>query len=178
MIKEFLVIRSSISSTLLKKTLLQGFAIAFIGSCILLFAGSYLPVELLHKWGWVLFLIALGLITLGLLPYRRLSRLQMRPHELILLDSNHIAFSYKGKKLLTIPLQSIAKMNYISQPKMYGIALWLKSVPSKPILIHQTPKEVENIRKLSQHMGNADLFFPYFNQRAYKELIDWQSEEE
>lgn len=177
MIKNVLILRSSISSSLLRNTLLRGFAVAFFGILILLCAGSYLPVEFLHRWGWSLFLISLGLITLGMLPYRRLSRLQIKPNELILSDSNHIVFSQRGRELLTIPMQSIARMSYIFHPRLYGIALWLRPAPLKPILVHQSPKEIENMRRLGQQLGNADLFFPYFNQRAYDELMDWQYEE-
>lgn len=188
MIRNVLVLRSSIPSSLLRKTLLRGFAVACLGILILLFAGSYLPIEFLHKWGWSLFLIGLGLITFGMLPYRRLSRLEIKPNELILLDSGHIAFSLRGRKLLTIPLHSIAQMRYIPlpveswkkyifQPRLYGIALWLKADPPKPIIVHQFPKEVEDIRRLGRRMGSADLFFPYFNHRAYDELMDWQYEE-
>jgi hypothetical protein len=177
MTRNILVLRSSISSALLKETLLRGFIVAFFGVLILLFAGSYLPVEFLHKWGWSLFLIGIGLVTLGMLPYRHLSRLQIKPNELILSDSDHIVFFQKGKKLLTIPLQSIAQMKCVIHPRLYGIALWLKSTPLEPIVVHQSAKEVENMRRLGQRIGNADLFFPYFNQRAYDELMDWQYEE-
>jgi hypothetical protein len=176
MAKEVLIIRSSISSPLLRSTLFQGFAIAFLGVLILLLAGSFLPVAFLHTWGWSLFLISLGLITVGLLPYRRLSRLQLKPNELILVNSNQVVFSLQGRKLLTLPLQSVSQISYISLSKLYGIAIWLKPAPLAPIIIHQLPEKVKKLRQQGQRMGNADLFFPYFNQRAYDELMDWQYE--
>lgn len=178
MIKEFLIVRASISSALLRATLFRGFAVALIGICILLVAGSYLPVESLHKWGWGLFLIALGLITWGMLPYRRLSRLQVKPDELVLLDQNHMTYVQRGKKILTIPVSSIAQMRYISHPSAYGIAIWLKPSPSKPVIAHQAFKEVEQMRKQGQRINKADVFLPYFNQRAYDELMDWLFEKE
>jgi hypothetical protein len=180
MVKEFLVVRSSISSALLKTTLLRGFAIAFIGICILLFAGSFLSVEFLHKWGWSLFLIALGFITLGLLPYRNLSRLQIKPNELILLNVNSIAYVQRGHKILTLPIVSIAQISYISYPHspVYGIAVWFKPSSVERIIIHQSLKEIDYMRKQGQKMGNADIFLPYFNQHAYDELMDWLFEKE
>jgi hypothetical protein len=175
--QEVLVIRSSISSQLLKTTLFRGFAIACIGLLVLLVAGSLFPVDFLHTWGWILFLLGLGCITYGMLPYRSLSRLQMKPDELILLDSNHIAFSRRGRKLLTLPIQSIAHISYISHPQLYGIAMRLKTAPIDPIRIHQSSKEIERIRRQGD-MHHADLFFPYFNQRGYNELLEWTEEKE
>jgi hypothetical protein len=180
MVKEFLVVRSSISSALLRKTLFRGFAIAFIGICILLFAGSNLSVEFLHKWGWSLFLIALGLITLGMLPYRRLSRLQVNPSKIVFFDLNYMTYVQRDKKILTIPVESIAQMSYISHSHSYpyGIAIWLKPSPIEPIIAHQSFKEVEQMRKQGQRINKADVFLPYFNQRAYDELMNWLFEKE
>lgn len=178
MIKESFIIRSTISSQLMKSTLLKGFCLAFIGILGLLFGGIFLSVSNLKLWGWILFLLCLGLITLGLLPYRRLSRLQLKPSEFVLVDSDYFVFYSKGKKIMTIPLQAVARLSYIEQPKLYGIALWLKHSPHFPIIIHQDHQETDTLREKGQQIGKADLFFPYFNQRAYEELRDWLSSEE
>ncbi len=178
MIKESFIVRSSISSQLLKTILFKGFAIAFLGILVLLFAGTIMPPLILQTWGWMLFLISLGLIVIGLLPYRRLSRLQLKPNEIVFKDLNYLIFYSKGRKILTLSMQSIAHISYVHHPKRYGIAIWLKPPPITPIVIHQFPKEVEELRYKGQLAGGADVFFPYFNRRAYDELMSWQQEEQ
>jgi hypothetical protein len=174
MVKEVLIIRASISSILLRNALFQGLTLGGMGILILVSAGIFMPVNSLHQWGWVLFLISFGLIAWGLIPYRHLACLQLKPYELTLTEDNLLAFYSKGKKILTLPLESIVQISYISHSKNYGVAIWLKPNPTSPVIIYQSPKEVEKLRYKGWQIGQADLFFPYFNQRAYDELIDWQ----
>jgi hypothetical protein len=176
MVKESFIIRTVISSQLMKRTLLTGFAIALIGILGLLLGGIFLSLLSLQTWGLTLFLLSLGLITWGLLPYRRLSSLQLKPNEFSLVDADHLAFYAKGKKMMTIPLKSIDRLSYISQATLYGIAFWLKPQPASPVIIHQRASEVYALRQKGHQLG-ADLFFPYFNQRAYDELVEWYQEE-
>ncbi len=178
MIKDSFVIRTTISSQLMKWTLLKGFCIAFLGIAGLLAGSIFFSLPTLQIWGLSLFLISLGLITFGLVPYRRLSRLQLKPNEFILTDdSNQMIFYSKGKKILTIPLPSIARLSYIQHPSFYGIAVWFKPAPLFPVIVHHNHQMVETLRQKGQDIG-ADLFFPYFNQRAYDELVDWQDHED
>jgi hypothetical protein len=172
MIKETLIVRSSISSSLLRDTLFKGCVIAGIGMLLLLLVGIFIPAASLHTWGWGVFFISLGLIAYGLLPYRILSRLQLKPNELILTPSQHLAFFSRGRKILTLPLQSVSCIRYVSHPTSYGIAVWLKSPPPLAVVVHQWPKEMEKLRLQGESMEKADLFFPYFPQRAYDELIE------
>lgn len=171
--KEFLILRSVISSELMKNVLFRGFAIAFAGMFLLLAAGVFIPFSILQYWGWIIFLLSLGLIAWGLIPYRRLSRLQLKPNELILSEGHLLSFNSKGNRVLSLPFQSIDKLSYVDHAQCYGIAVWLKSSPHPLIVVYQF-KEVEKLKKKGREMGNADLFFTYFNQRSYKELVEWQ----
>ena len=177
MATEALIIRTSISSEVIKHVLFRGFSIAFLGMLGLLLGTIFIPVSTMKIWGLSLFLMSLGLVTLGLLPYRRLSRLQLKPNEIALVDTDHLTYYSKGRKILTIPLQSVAKMSYIQHPLHYGIAVWLKPSPLSPVIVHQCPKEVKSLRQKGKYIEEAHLFLPYFNQRAYHELLEWQEEE-
>lgn len=164
------IFTSSISSALMRQTLMRGFLLGFLGALILLIAGSFLPSSLLHEWGWALFLIAIGLITIGLLPYRRLSKLQLNPDKLILTEDNHIIY-FQGKiKFLTLPVHSIASIGEVSYPQTYGIAVRLKRPPIEPIQVHVPPCEVKKMHKGAMKYGNGDLFFPYFTKHTSMEL--------
>lgn len=177
MIREYLIIRTTISRTVIKRVLLKGFCIALLGILGLVLGGIFLPIDSLQRWGWVIVFTSLGLVTLGLRPYRRLVRLQLKPNELSILDADMMTFISRGRKILTIPLQSISKISYLAHPLHDGIAVWLKQPAPDPVVIHDGLKEVEVIRKKGREKG-ADLFFSHFNLHAYEELIDWISEEE
>lgn len=178
MIREYLIIRTAISPALSRHVLIKGFSIALLGIAALFAGGIFLPFPSLQKWGWLLFLISIGLITLGLLPYRRLMRLQLKPNELSLLDSEELTFKSRGRNKLTIPLQSISKIEYVDDPLNYGIAVWLIQPPPSPVVVHECPKEIEKLRKKGSEKGNADLFFAHFNRHAYDELIEWLAEKD
>lgn len=173
-----LSLHSSVSRTLMKQSLFQGFAFALIGISGLLYASVFIDLSELQRWGWLLFLFGLGLIAFGMLPYRRLSRLQLNPHELRLIDSDHIGYFFKGNPLLTLPLTSIDKMEFINRKTLYGIAVWLKPPPYPPVVVHQGRKEINRLRKQGRQLAKADLFFPYFTQRAHRDLIEWQTQED
>lgn len=176
MLIETLIIRTAITRAVVKHILIKGFCIASIGIICLFIGGIFLSPPILQKWGWLLFLLSLGLITLGLLPYRRIVRLQLKPNEITLIDAEQLTFFSRGRKKLTIPLQSIAKIEFIENPLHYGIAVFLKHPTPHPIIVHESPQELKKMRKKGEKNGGAHLFFPYFNRHAYEELIDWISE--
>jgi hypothetical protein len=177
MTAESLTIRASISSQVMRRVLFKGFTIALMGIMGLLFGTIFIPLSLMKIWGLSLFLVCLGLITFGLLPYRRLSRLQAKPDELSINSLNELSYYSRGRKIMTLPLNSIIKMTYIQHPMNYGIALWLKSTKNLALKTHQS-SFVDILRQKGEKIGGADLFLPYFNERAYHELVDLQKEED
>lgn len=166
------IFKTTISTALLKKALFKGVLLAFPGISALLIGGIFLSPPQLAKWGFFLFAFAIGSITLGMLPYRRLSRLQLKPNEIHLTNNSSLEYYVKGVKLLTIPLQAIEKIELIHPGSLYGLVFWLKKPSPAPVLIHQQPKKIEKMRLLGRSYSNADLFLPYFNQRTFKELRD------
>lgn len=166
-------ISSSVSTRLSKRTLFRGCLIAFFGIMILLATGSLLPIDFLQPWGGSLFLVGIGLITFGLLPYRRLSKLQLNPNKLVLINNDQAIYFQSGKKLFTFSLESIEKIKYLSRPNFYGVAIWLKKPPLQPVIIHQCPKIVKKMRRQGREIDHADLFFSYFNEYGFNELLEW-----
>lgn len=172
-----LIIKTSISPPFMRHTLFLGMIFASIGILGLILASIYIDLADMQRWGWIVFLICLGLITIGMLPYRRLVRLQMNPNELHMVDPSNLQYYSKGQSLLTLPLNSIAKVDYIDRKTIYGIAVWLKPPPNDPVIVHQCRHVVDALRQQGQKLAGANLFFPYFNQRAFQELAEWCSEE-
>lgn len=169
--KDTIKIRSSIKPEIMKRTIIKGSAIAGIGASILLLTGIFMPLETLSTWGLPLLLFSGLLMTLGLLPYRKLCRLEKKPDELILSLKN-LLFVQKGKPAMTIPLQSIEKTSYFEKGKVYGICVWLKHPAPEKITVHNNAFDAGWFEQDSRSRFQCDLFFPYFSERGYKEILD------
>lgn len=172
---ETLILRSSISSPHMRHVLFRGFSIAFIGILFLVLSGIYFPASTLKMWGWLIFFFSLTLLTWGLLPYRRLSRFQLNPDELVIAkgkgNGNGLYYISKGKKILSFQLESVHHISYIDNSEHYGIAFFFKKSAHSSIVIYEEAgaKKVQNN---SRNKGKGDLFFPFFNRRSYEELIE------
>lgn len=163
-------IRTSLSQQLIKHQLFKGFSIALIGALGLLLGGIFLPVPLMKTWGMMLFFISLGLITIGLLPYRRFSRLQNKPNELIVTEKNNLEFWSKGVCRLIIPLDRITRMDYIDETVNYGIAVWVQGGAN-------ISSNLASCQVITNDKSGADFFFLFFSKRAFGDLSEMLQEE-
>lgn len=200
------VLRSSIKSSLRKQTLTKGCLFGIFGGIVLLLSGSFVPLHPLEIWGFPLFLLSLGFITLGFLPYRLLSYLELHPHQLkVTEDKLYFSFSRyallrwclwkkplaftpkmipslpKGRDFfpnttLSIPLATVQKIFFLEETQIYGIGINFKSVIKEKIIVHQPLFKIENYIQYSQKKFGCDLFLPFFTQRSFKELNDYLEE--
>lgn len=155
---EPLKLRSSVKSSLKRYTLIRGTLIAGLGALLIVVTGIYLPVQEMQIWGLPILIMGLGLIAFGLMPYRRLSRLENSPNEVILFDDSFQFFS-KGRKIYTVPFSSIDKTSLIDNGTDYGIAIWLKKSPEQKVIVHD--------KKLAYARKGCDIFLPYFTERSF-----------
>lgn len=124
-----------------KKTLLKrACSLAFPGFFLLFYMGIYFKIEQLQKWGWIGFGIGFTLIACGMIPLRRISSLESKPHRLIL-EKSSVQFIHSRKGRVEIPYASIEKMSFVDKKAVYGIRLHLK--------------------------GGRYFFLPYFSRRTY-----------
>lgn len=136
-------LRTSIDPTLLKWRLYLGTFLGGCGGVLLLLSSIYLSAQSLEKWGFLILMFGLGLIALGLIPYRKLQRLEVRPNELVI--SEHGLIYYKSGELQwKLPFASIHSLSFQETAWHYGIAL--------------------NVE------GRFDLFLPYFTRRSFQIL--------
>ncbi len=164
-----ITVKTTISTKILKKSLFQGSCIAIAGVSLLLLGGILFSLTLLQKTGLFLFLLSSSCITLGLLPYRKYSQMQLNPPSLIR-EENTIEYYHKGKKIMMVPVQSIIKHAYVDDPLGYGILLSCKMQGSSPIIVYREIALIEKMRKEAAQW-NGTLFFPFFNRRAYDHLF-------
>src|ERR1700722_11997007 len=120
----------------MRKMLLRGTFLGGMGAFLLLLTGTLLPTSLLTFLGLPTLIISSLLIGLGLFPYRTLSRLETRPHELST-DGNTLFFAKSGRLLFKISLTSIEKMEYLEKGDLYGVAIHLKRVCCDKVVVVQ-----------------------------------------
>lgn len=174
---DHLILYSSIPPILLKKTLLKGSLLAIVGALIFVFAGSFLSPLYMKQWGWTIYPGCLTLIAYGLIPYRRMSRLVLKPDQLIAKGKEDLEFFSKGEKIFRIPFSIIQDIHYIEQNTLHGIGMKLDP-ESIEGFIKQFPKSKKLLStNIRIHPLDYDLFFPFFTQRSFNELKEWQAEE-
>jgi hypothetical protein len=171
MSRDVIKLRSSIKPYLTRHILFRGTLLAGIGALFLLISGIFLPPAILTFWGFPIFLLSVGLIACGLLPYRRLKRLEVNPYILTLENGEWIHFLVKGKPVFSIPYQSIASVEWMQKKYRYGIKILLKTPLPKPLLISNKKFNYENYHLNCMKKYQCDLFFPYFSEQALKSIL-------
>lgn len=138
---------------------------------LLILGGTILPLELLSLWGIPFFLLGLFFIALGLLPYRKLTQLQLKPHE-IHYDGEILHFLKQGKPLFAVASVSIEKIAFVEKEHLYGLGIWLKRPIEAKIKVLQPHFNFAAFTLDSMHrFEGCDLFLPFFSERTCKELI-------
>lgn len=170
-----MTINSAITKDLQYATLLRGALLALFGAILLIIPGITLAPNTLSTYGPFLFFLGFGLITLGLLPYRQLTQLQMQPYQLIP-ENTHFLFKMKGKPIFSIPYASIDHSSFVDNRWNYGIALWIKPNTTSPVIIHSPNIDINRLRNKNQKKYGCDLFLPFFTQRSFAEFKEIYAE--
>lgn len=137
-----------------------------------------MPAEQLTPWGWLLYAVALGLITLGLLPYRKLTMLEKRPNEIRLVNNCRMDVCLQGIPTLSIPYKTIAKVAYLPNSSPYGIALTYKTPVEEKIVLLNPAFKATAYQEKSINMYSCDCFLPYFSRRSFELLEEELSDSE
>lgn len=169
--RETLTFRSSVKPRLMNLALKRGALFGGVGAFILLLGGSLLSVDQLKIWGIPIFLIGITLIAIGILPYKKLNSLQTNPH-MLLYDGQTLIFCKKGKPLLKIAEKNIDRIEYLEKANLYGIGVWLKFPINDKVKVLQPHFDYVSFTTHSrEHFQGCDLFFPYFSERSFNELM-------
>lgn len=156
----------------MRHAVIRGTILSGMGILILLACGAFLPLEKLKIWGFPIFLISMTLITWGLLPYRRLRRLEMSPYRLTLDDKKWLHFAKGTSQQFGIPLCSLERIDYIEKKHDYGIGITLKEPLPKKLVVYINHFSLMDFRRKSLKRYGCDLFLPYFSNRSYQELLE------
>ena len=149
--KKFLL-KSSLRQALIIHALKRGSVIGGVGILLIFCAYLFLPKTLLSHVGIWIYLLGCGLIAFGLIPYRRLRRLELNPASLVV-DEKGLTLIAQSHKPEVILWEEIDSFSYLENKQTYGIGFMLK-------------KKRDTRLKLAE----VDLFLPYFSKRAFDEL--------
>lgn len=172
-------LRSSVSSAMMQKTLLRGTFLGGLGVLILLAAGIFVPPDQMKVWGPFFFLFSLGLITFGLLPYKKLKRLEEKPYTLTIEGEEWLHLSSQGKPLFSIPISSIDHIDYMDRSDPYGIAVFLKNPLPKKLTVQDPNFDLAAFYQRSLNQHQCDLFLSYFSRRSFialQEFVNFTTE--
>ncbi len=162
--------RSSIKPSLKRSLLWRGSFLAALGIALLIYAGTTFPVTSLQFWGPLFFFGGGSLIVIGLLPYRKICRLEHCPYELYIGDRNHLCFLQGGKPLLDIPFNSIRQIGYLDNGNHYGVLIWLKQpLPDKIFVYSSSCRGKFRLVKIKNSMEKG-VFLPYFSERSFNSI--------
>lgn len=161
---------STVKPTLVRKTLIKGSIIAIFGILILSYFGTFVSPSVLKFWGIPVVISGVALIAIGLIPYRRLRKLETSPSEIIVGSDGYIQYFSGGKQRYSIPISLILKTEYIENESCYGIAFRFKEATEEKIIVHDRHYKMAKQLKTSQDKYGCNLFIPMFNRRAYARL--------
>ncbi|MBA3720813.1 MAG: hypothetical protein H0W88_00255 [Parachlamydiaceae bacterium] len=173
---EKLTLYNSVQSSLIRQALLRGIMFASIGIFFIVFSGILINKETLSAWGFPIFFISLSLIAIGLIPYRRLTRLATKPDALTIIDLDYLEFVSKGKMIIEVPLKDILKLDYIEIGNKYGIGLWVRPEKIENMILGYSYCD-QSTKKICCQL-KCNFFFPYFTKRSFHELNDWMREDQ
>lgn len=165
-----MIYHTQVKPELKRSKLLRGSVIAGVGALILLIGGAAVPPSQLHVWGWLIALVSFGLIAIGMIPYRRLCRLEERPAKLVINDVNELIYIHNDLKKITIPYEIIEKMEYFEDGNIYGIGVWIKKDAAKKIRVHDPLFDYQRRQKQAKKRFGCDLFLPFFSKRTLGDL--------
>ncbi len=165
-----LTIRSSIKQELYSKTLKRGSLLGALGTLPLLYGAIFMEPTGLSTWGIPLFFLGIGLIALGMMPIRRLDRLQQHPNSLVLINDDLLEFYQSGNKTLSIPCSLIGSLRFLDDGIQYGICVTLKEAAKEKVIVHDPRFSYERYQKESRNRFECDLFFPHFTRRSFEKI--------
>lgn len=168
-----MVLYTSVSTALKRHVLLRGTCIAGSGITVLVLGGMFIAEPMLKYWGAPLLIICGILVAGGLIPYRRLMRLELNPQVLAIENGDELVYIVKGKKKLSIPLEEIHNMTFFERDQAYGIGVCLKSAGPRNIKVFDRCFDAGEFHANARKRFGCDLFFPYFTKRSWAELQNY-----
>ncbi len=167
-----ITLRTSIRPQLKQFLLFRGSLLAISGVSLILYAGVFIGPKALSHFGLIICLIAFLMMAWGLIPYRRASRMEEQPSELIISEDLSVRYRKQGKEGPSFSLSDVEEAIFCEEKGLYGMGLKFKIKERVPTI---TPSLIFTLYSNSLKKKYAiDLFFPFFTQRSvhrFQELM-------
>ena len=116
---------SSIKPNLKRYLIRRSLLFVLPGFFLLFYMGVFLKTSALESWGIWGFALSFILISVGMIPYRRIIRLETTPHSLSL-DEEGLCFTHAKKGEIVFPIDQIQAFQFVERKGFYGILLQFK----------------------------------------------------
>ncbi len=167
-----LILRSVIRSSILEQHLLQGSCIAFVGVAVLFFT-YYDLLPIIDGWASIFMWIGFGLIAIGLIPYKKLTRLEVNPY-LVYVDSQELSLIFRQKCLMKLPLHLIRDVSHFETNKLFGMAISFenKDIYSVPVprVIEKATKKAMALQSQPSCPNHKTIVIPYLTETSTREF--------
>lgn len=165
-----ITIRTSIKSGLKRSLLIRGTVLAAIGMALLLYAGITISLPVLSQWGAAIWLISIFLIALGMIPYRRVVKIENNPNQIMITDDGLVHYHRHGRDVFTLPLDAIEEVRFLEDMGLYGIAVTLKESEREKIPYPAISVVMQMFQWSLKRNHSFDRFFPFFSERGARKL--------
>ena len=116
---------SSIKPNLKRYLIRRSLLFVLPGFVLLFYMGVFLKTSALERWGLWGFALSFVLISAGMIPYRRIIRLETTPHSLSL-EKDGLCFTHAKKGAIVFPIDQIKTFHFVQRKGFYGIRMQLE----------------------------------------------------
>lgn len=145
---------TTVTQPLKRKLLLRGSFFGSIGISVLLIFSVWGTEALIEKWGMLIFATGIGLISLGMIPLRKIQRLERIPHQ-ITFHSSGLLYEKRGKEPLLLPKTDILRLSYLTRGDIYGIEVLTRTL-DRFFLPYFSEKSADALSDYIMHGDQAD----------------------
>lgn len=141
---------TSISPAHKRKVLFRGTLFAIIGLMPMLYASLFLDVKALSAWGWLNFVWGIGWIAAGMIPYKRLSKLERTPNKIVLSQDGSFRYCVGDAPVLNLKAEAISDVSFTEQRGAGGATVVTKEGKCfhLPFFNQRTCSEISQIIRL------------------------------
>lgn len=111
---------SSVRPSLKQKLLRRGTVLGVLGAGILLGFSTWGSESLLNDWGLPIFCTGIASIAVGMIPLRKIQRIENVPHKLSI-TARELIFEKPGRDPLSLHREDILSTQFMNRGDLYGI---------------------------------------------------------
>lgn len=145
---------STVYPSLKQKLLFRGTALGILGAGFLLIFSTWSSEVFLSKWGLLIFCIGISSIAIGMIPLRKIQRVENAPHKLSITRQGLI-YEKQGKTPLFLQKNDILNTQFLQRGDLYGIEV-MTSTLQKFFFPYFSEISANTLAEYIMHCNQAD----------------------